>query len=68
MNKTLLAVYLQQISFIIQYVNFVENTVTAASFLKIYIVTLYSEQLGHSKHYSLEPIRFPTMLGSSILS
>lgn len=54
MNKTLLAVYLQQISFIIQYVNVIENTVTAASFLGIYIITLHLEQVGHSKHYSLE--------------
>lgn len=42
MNKTLLAVYLLQISFIIQYVNFIENTVTAVSFLRTYIITLYN--------------------------
>lgn len=58
MNKTLLAVYLQQISFIIQYVNVIENTVTAASFLGIYIIALYLEQVGHSKHYSLELSEF----------
>lgn len=58
MNKTLLAVYLQQISFIIQYVNVIENTVTAASFLGIYIITLHLEQGGHSKHYSLELSEF----------
>lgn len=61
MNKTLLAVYLQQISFTIQYVNFIENTVPAASFVGIYIITLYLEQLGRSKHYSLEPSEFPIM-------
>lgn len=61
MNKTLLTVYLQQISFIIQYVNITENTVTAASFLGIYIITLYLEQVGHSKHYSLEFSEFSIM-------
>lgn len=61
MNKTLLAVYLQQISFTIQYVNIIENTVPAASFMGIYIITLYLEQVGRSKHYSLEPSEFPNM-------